>query len=662
MDRAAKDSTAADSIMSQFDKIYGQDLESAKKGRLKLGLDLRGGMYVTLEVDVVQLLEESADPDAKDEILEQVINKTRAEAKMSDKNAIDIFLKNFDEIARPRRKYLSDYYPFGNATNIADQEKQVESKLRENEKEAIDQAIQVIRQRVDKYGISEPTIQKSGSRRILLELPGVTDEKKMLDLLKTTARLEFKLVQNDRNLVRAFYNIDKFLAREAQLRAKGLSADSVFASDSTNIAENNKDADNSQDTAKATNSNNNKGKDTSNPYANLPKEEAAKRYMADHPFTSLFSTLYSPEGKRGGAQEISYVSDNFPDGDYNFSAHESQIKKIEKLLNRPEVRNLLPEATKVYLSAKPDVMKDRSGKEQKFFNLFGCKDFAPKLTGEVISDAAATFDPTNNRPLVNMTMNSDGSDRWAKITGANIGKRIAIILDDQVYSAPVVQNKIAGGSSQITGMADADEAKLLQIVLKAGALKAPVQTIEVRVVGPSLGEDSIRDGLWASLVAVILVVGFMGMYYKTGGLIADFAVVLNIVLIIAIMAAFDGTLTLPGIAGIILTLGMAVDANVLIFERIREELYHGRSLRSSIDEGYKKALSAIIDSNVTTFITGLILYFFGTGTIQGFAMTLMIGIIMTLFTAITVTKAIVEIMLARGATSINFGQPKTIAN
>jgi preprotein translocase subunit SecD len=284
----------------------------------------------------------------------------------------------------------------------------------------------------------------------------------------------------------------------------------------------------------------------------------------------------------------------------------------------------------------------------------------PELTGEVITNAVATFDPTSNAPMVSMSMNSDGSESWGRITGANLKKRIAIVLDDQVYSAPVVQSKITGGNSQITGMENTEEAHLLEIVLKAGALKAPVQIIEERVVGPSLGEDSIRSGLISFAIATLLVILFMMLYYSTAGLVANFAVVLNIGLIMAVLAAFQGTLTLPGIAGLILTLGMAVDANILIYERVREELARGRSLRSAVDEGFSKALSAILDSNITTAITSAILYFLGTGPIQGFALTLLIGIFGTLFTAITVSRAIIELSLSRGGSHYSFGQPKII--
>jgi preprotein translocase subunit SecD len=255
-----------------------------------------------------------------------------------------------------------------------------------------------------------------------------------------------------------------------------------------------------------------------------------------------------------------------------------------------------------------------------------------------------------------MDMNADGAAIWARVTGANVKKRIAVVLDDRVYSAPTVQNKITGGRSQITGSANIDEARLLEIVLKAGALKAPVKIVEERVVGPSLGEDSIRKGIISSAISALLVVLFMIIYYATAGVLADIAVTVNIVIIIAVLAAFAGTLTLPGIAGLILTFGMAVDTNILVFERIREELRHGRSLRAAVDEGFKRAFNAILDSNITTMITGAILYYLGTGPIRGFAVTLMIGIVVTLFTGITLSKVFFELILSRGATHFNLGQ------
>jgi preprotein translocase subunit SecD len=254
-----------------------------------------------------------------------------------------------------------------------------------------------------------------------------------------------------------------------------------------------------------------------------------------------------------------------------------------------------------------------------------------------------------------MEMNSEGSRDWARITGANVNKRIAIVMDDGVFSAPVVRNKITGGHSQIEGMDNLEEARLLEIVLKAGALPAPVEIIEQRSVGPSLGEDSIRKGLYSSVFATVLTVLFMMVYYRTGGRVADFALIFCLLFLMAVLAAFQGTLTLPGIAGIILTLAVAVDANVLIYERIREELATGKTLRAAIDAGYAKAFSAIFDSNLTTFLTGLILFQFGSGPVQGFALTLMIGILASMFSAIFITRVIFNVMTDGYNRHVHFG-------
>jgi len=257
--------------------------------------------------------------------------------------------------------------------------------------------------------------------------------------------------------------------------------------------------------------------------------------------------------------------------------------------------------------------------------------------------------------VVYMEMNSDGSADWARITGANINKQIAIVLDNVVYSAPVVRSKITGGSSQIEGMANIQEAKLLEIVLKAGALPAPLSIIEERTVGPSLGEDSIQKGLYSSIIALILVAIFMLVYYRFAGGVADIALAFNMVVIMGIMASFHATLTLPGIAGLILSIGMAVDSNVLIYERIREELAGGKPIKTAIEIGYKKAFSAILDGHVTSIITAIILYQFGTGPIQGFALTLLIGLIANLFTAIVMTRIVFDVMTDKGKSTINFG-------
>ncbi len=646
-EQVAQDSAA----LAQFEQEYGETLRELKLRRLKLGLDLRGGMYITLEVDVIRLLEESAQRDAIDDVFRTVIQKTREEAERSDEPVLDIFLRYFDQIARPKGRTLFSYFEFGDVRDLTEED--IIDRLEQNIESAVDQAMEIIRQRIDKYGVSEPSIQKQGGRRIVLELPGVTNEKEVRQLLQTTARLEFHLLRQNVEIVQAFAQVDELLRLEQQGKdtasaatpgggeqdttAKVVPQDTVTAG--TEAA----------DTAKMS--------DTTNPYAGLSEEEAREAYRRDHPFTSLFVTYYIDRDNNRYVP-IDYVRKNFPEGEYYFEILESNIPQFEAILQRPDVIRIIGTDYMIALAAKP--RRETEGSPQRVYPFYVLKA-EPELTGEVIVDARATFDPTTNSPIVLMTMNADGAERWARITGANVGKRIAIVLDGRVYSAPVVQTRITGGRSQITGLSSIQEARLLEIVLKAGALKAPVKIIEERVVGPSLGEDSIRRGLVASLAALGLVVIFMGVYYSFAGLIADLTLFLNLLLILAMLAAFGGTLTLPGIAGLILTIGMAVDANILIYERAREELYRGRTIRAAIDEGFRKALSAILDSNITTFISGLILFYFGSGPIQGFAVTLMIGIVMTLFTVLVVGRAIFQILLARGAQTIDLGQPKVAA-
>lgn len=659
----SKDSVA----LKAWDEAHGADLASARDKRIKLGLDLRGGMYVTLEVDVLKLIQESAQRDVVDDIFLEVLEKTKKETANTEESVLDVFLKNFDEMARPKGRTLLSYFEIGDIRNPT--EEAIKEKLQKNVDESIDQAQEVIRQRIDKYGVLEPTIQKQGTRRIVLELPGVKDESEIRSLLQTTARLEFKLVRNNAEIVRAFAAIDKYLVKqkkgntaEAVVEAKPAvdsvavadstavaTADStaVAATDSTAVAAADSTAQDSAAIAAA------KAKDTANPYAGLKEDEARKRYQADHPFSSLFVSYYIQNEQY---VPIDFVRDEFPEGEYFFQIPSSNLKKFYGYLEMPAVRRLISSEYQVVVAAHTPARGKKQEGVDAVYEMYSLKA-EPEMTGDVLTEAIATFDPTNNAPMVLMDMNADGAERWARITGNNIKKKIAIVLDDRVYSAPVVQNKISGGRSQITGSSNIDEARLLAIVLKAGALKAPVQIIEERVVGASLGDDQIRSGLMASALAFGLVVLFMLVYYSTGGIIADLAVLINVIGLVALLAAFGGTLTLPGIGGLILTIGMAVDANILIFERIREEMRRGRSLKAAVDEGYGKALSAILDSNITTFITGLILFYFGTGPVQGFAVTLMLGIAMTLFTAILVTRAVFNLMIAGGANNINFGQP-----
>lgn len=665
-----KDSSA----LKAFENAKGERYRTAKMNRVKLGLDLRGGMYVMMEVAVDTLLRETAARETLDETFEAVMKATHAQAESTGEDYLDVFYANFDRIARPKGKSLISYFDVPGVQDVTDEK--VKERLREDVDGAIDQALEVIRQRIDKFGVSEPNITKQGSRRIVLELPGVNNEKEMRQLLSTTARLEFKLVRNNADIVKALYRIDAYLAKsnggskaDTAIANTDSTAKDTVKKDTTAVAakadKKKKDTTavagdtTKKDTSKTASA------DSADPYKGLKDEEKGKRYQKDHQLTTLIQVFpLDQEGRfisKDGNPSYFYNESQVPELEYVMYVPSKLYAKLMSILDRPDVKKLIPADLQLLRSAKPEfVSKDL---KDTTFALW-CVLRNAELTGEYVTDARASSDPMTNLPVVMMEMDQEGAEKWADVTGKNIKKKVAIVLDDQVYSAPVVQNKIAGGSSQITGMDSPEEARLLEIVLKAGALKAPVKIVEERVVGPSLGEDSIRRGLMASGIAFLLVVLFMGLYYATAGMVANLAVILNVLLILAIMTPLvisgGGTLTLPGIAGIILTIGMAVDANILVFERIREEMSKGRAFRSAVEEGFRLALSAIIDSNVTTFLTGLILFLLGTGPVQGFALTLMIGIMTTLFTAIIVSRAMIELMMANGK-SVNFGQPSTMA-
>lgn len=688
--RAAADSAAyfKDSLaLHTWDSINGVDYRAQQKNFLahpiKLGLDLQGGIYITMEVDVPALLAESAAREAVDATFEEVMEATRAESQASDEAVLDIFVRNFDRIARPKGKQMINYFDLKLGDDVTDD--QIIQRLQRNIDDAVDQATEVIRQRIDKYGVAEPTIQKTG-RRVIVELPGVDNEEEVRGLLQTTARLEFKKVYTNEDAIRLIRKIDRVLAGKVGVDSAGQSkmADTTRPmegkpGDSTSIADAKKadsassrkgDTTGRKDSALSPSDTSGGKRDTNrksdNPYEGLPQEEQQRRYLSDHPFGSfLFAGTIrrdaDDQGQQldaGGIASLLIASDDkIPAGEYSLYVPYEAISKLQGYLERPDVRAVIPDSLMIAFTAHPEFGADPSNKKIGAYGLYVVGSEA-LLTGEYVTDAQEDIDPQSGKPMVRMEMNAEGADRWAEITGRNIKKRVAIVLDGLVYSAPTVQNKISGGSSQITGSQDMNEAQLLRIILKAGALKAPIKIIEERLVGPSLGEDSIRQGVNALLFAAVLVILFMAVYYAVGGIIADIAVILNVLITLSILAAFGATLTLPGIGGIVLTVGMAVDANVLVYERIREELAYGKGLKNAVQIGYEKAFVAIFDSNVTTFMTGVILYALGTGPIQGFAVTLMIGILVTLFTAVFMTRTLFMVLLDRGVSSISFGQPR----
>ena len=542
--------TASEDSLS-FVRDNREAIESAAEKSLKLGLDLEGGMYLVLEVDLIDLVKERAWN--KDDTFRDIIAEVKKSAEKDNSQVIDLLVSEF----RKRNIKMSRYF-----YEVRDSDEEIIVKLKKEAQDAVVRAKEIIRNRVDQYGVAEPVIQSQGLRRIIVALPGVSDEDRVRKLLKGTAKLEFKLVRDNESMLQAFERINRFLA---QTEAPG---DSVEA-----------------------------GSDPL--YENIEVMQNGQAYAPE----------YSREYLTG-------------------------------LFQREDIQKLLPKDSEIRLSAKSITGRDG----ETFYDMFLLKK-SPELTGGVITEAKATFGASALQPEVTMRMNSDGTAKWARITGANIGRRIAIVLDGAVYSAPVVESKIPGGSSVINGIENIEEAQDLEIVLKAGALPAPVRIIEERTVGPSLGADYIRSGLLSAGWGLFIVAVFMIVYYRKAGVSADIALVLNILFVLSVLAGFSAALTLPGIAGIVLTIGMTVDANVLIFERIREEIAAGKNLRLAVDTGYSKAFSAIVDSQITTLGAGFLLYIYGIGPIQGFALTLMIGTAASLFTALVITKVIFDLLI-----------------
>lgn len=568
-------------------KAVDPSIAETKQKRLKLGLDLQGGMRVVLEVNTIKMLQKLAkNPN---EEFNQVFKEAEKEAAVSDEPVVDIIARKFKE----KNIRLSRY--FG---TVRDEDNDIVSQLNTATEDAVSRAMEIIRNRVDQYGVSEPSIQRQGSRRVIVELPGVAREEEARQLLQGTALLEFKLVKDPQLTFSIMQKIDNVLAgNPLQDTVKTDSANATNQSVNTDTA----------------------GTDTSN------LQVTREQFEKEHPFFAI--AMIQQESNNADA----YV-------------RADQRDKLHRILSRPDVKQVIPDNVEFVFEAKPIGKNDEGVDVYKMILV----NKNPELTGGVITDANANIDPATSSPIVNMAMNSEGSTDWARITGANKDKRIAIILDGVSYSSPVVKNRITGGRSQIEGMANLEEAKLLAIVLKAGALPAPVDIIEERTVGPSLGQDSINDGLISGIIGFFLTAMFMIAYYRKSGSIAAVSLIFTVLFILGILAGFSATLTLPGIAGIILTIAMAVDSNVLIYERIREELAVGKTMKASVDSGFSRALSAIIDSNLTTFFSGIILYQFGSGPVQGFALTLMIGIVASMFSALVICRVILNYMVAAG--------------
>ena len=497
------------------------------------------------------------------------------------------------------------------------------SKLEESaQRDVLDRCLEILRNRVDQYGLSEPIIARSGENRIVADLAGM-DAEDARHLIGATALLEFKLVPEPQEFKPVLDRMDAFLAARAKGVKPGEAAASANTSTKPSSAVENVFGRVVGDTSKSVSKFDTAKKGGATvASADTTVDTTGGFNPKNRPFTSLLIQV---------GRDIGVAGEN--------------VEKMKRILEDPEMQEVIPVHYQ-FLWGRD--LEDLGG-GRKVRRLYMVKHRA-EMTGKDIADANFSHSSSGLKAgelEVGLTFKGIGPKEFARVTGANIGRQLAIVLDSVVYSAPVIQGRIPNGRASITGVKDIVEAKQLAVTLRAGSLPAPMKIVELRSVGPSLGEENIHKGMMAALGALFLVAAFMVLYYRGAGLIADLALLLNIVILFAVLSAFHATLTLPGIAGIVLTIGMAVDANVLIFERIREELRLGKSPRAAVDIGYKKAFSAILDSNVTTFGTAAILYYIGVGPIKGFGLTLMVGIAASMYTAIVVTRLVFDYLLAR---------------
>ncbi|MDY0025881.1 MAG: protein translocase subunit SecDF [Lentimicrobium sp.] len=605
--------------------------QEVKERELNLGLDLKGGMNVTLEVSVVDIVRALAG-DKDNPVFTQAIDLAIEKQKDSQEDFVTLFGQSFKEVdpnaslaAIFNSVELKDRINF-NSTND-----QVLKVIREETKGAIDRTFNILRTRIDRFGVAQPNIQQlQTAGRILVELPGIKEPERVRKLLQGTAQLEFWETYQFPELVSFFEEANRRLAEEAAPETADTTTlaqeeevpetPSEVTSDTTLLAQT--DTTGSSLLDKIADST--EMDDRSASFEKYAKENPLFAYLNPAIFPNAQGQYYPGEGATVGFAAI------------------KDTARVNAMLQK--VKNIFPRDMKLMWTVKPE--KDRPNLLELMALKVTSRDREAPLGGDAVIDARQDYDQ-NGRVEITMLMNSEGAKTWKRLTGDNIGKQIAIVLDNYVYSAPRVNNEIPNGRSSISGNFTVEEALDLANILKAGKLPAPARIVQEEVVGPSLGRESINSGLASFVIAFILVLIYMVLYYNRAGWIADLALVTNIFFIFGVLTSLGAVLTLPGIAGIVLTLGMAVDANVIIYERIREEIRAGKGIRLAITDGYQNAYSAIIDGNVTTLLTGIVLYIFGSGPVQGFATTLIIGIITSLFTAIFISRVIFENLLSK---------------
>ena len=572
--------------------IESGEMEELRRNIIHQGLDLQGGMHVVLEVDLEELVKTRVE--GNDEVIDDLIASSLREAEEQETD----FFATFSSKVEAANIRLARYFPVYEKGPNSD----VLDALESDAKDAVDRAEEIIRNRVDQFGVSEPTIQRQGDWRIIVELAGISNQAQARELIQATALLEFVLVSEDTQLLNeVIRNIDKVWAAD-------------MGDDTTAVSTSSEATDENLDEAAPS---------LADVIAGDNSDSLSITGTGDinRPFSSLINlgsnTIWVPE---------------------------ENVRSIKYKFSKPNIAAAIPSDNRLAWGVST---RDITGDGRLHRALYLMKG-TPELTGDVVTDARESLGGFSGAEfVVHLSMNDEGSREWTKITAGNVGKRIAIVMDGNVHMAGVIRDRIADGRTQIEGMNDLQDAKKLAVVLRAGALPAPMIIQEERTIGASLGADSVTASTRATLIGFALVIVFMVVYYKGAGLIADVALFLNLTFTLAVLSTLNATLTLPGIAGLILTVGMAVDANVLIFERIREELRNAKTVKKSIDDGFNRALTTIVDANLTTILAAGVLWQFGSGTIKGFATTLFWGILTSMITAIFITRTVFMVMTER---------------
>lgn len=650
--------------------VLGTTYNQAKKKEINLGLDLQGGMHVTMEVSVPDLIV-ALSSNSPNPTFRKAIENAKTNQVNSQDDYVTLFGNAINDID-PNFKLASVFHNRENKEKFPRESSNEEilAIIRTEAEDAVKRTEQVLRKRIDNLGVVQPKIQRlTTSERIVVELPGVKDAKRVRKILQGTAKLEFWETYENAEVFNILDQINTALKGEEPADSSAVNTDSTATEKPADVSDAEADlfADSDTETDSTVADSTDEDIDLlaelegdSATASDSSEVQSFADFARDNPLFSMLRPALQQDPNSG-----QYYAAKGPSVGY---ANAKDVEEVNKLLESKEAKRIIasnPELARVKFLWGAQSIDD----EQNILQLFAIKvnnrNGRAPLEGDAVTNATVENDPLGN-PEVVLIMNSSGAKTWADLTAENIGKSVAIVLDDYVYSAPTVQTEIRGGRSSIAGRYSPEEAADLANVLKAGKLPAPANIIEEAVVGPSLGQEAIDSGLRSFIVALMIILLYMIFYYSRSGVVADIALFANIFFVFGVLTALGATLTLPGIAGIVLTIGMSVDANVLIYERIREELTAGKGLKLAISDGYKNARSSILDANITTLLTGVILGVFGTGPIKGFATTLIIGILTSLFSAIFITRLIFEWQLAKKqkisfATKLTEGAFKNLA-